>query len=494
MNKMLLITFLSIFHISFGQTYSLKQVVGNSNLPLPTLTVGKPTAFNDDYMFIGANEGPVQVYEFTEEKWTFLQEISEFDERGFGRFIDIKNEVLVIGNTSTGEDRNEGTVFFYELQSGLWERVDTVQTNLPLGTNSSPFWGAGLSLGDGFVSVGRNNGNSRFIHVVSEISEGDWEITDTLNTPDFISSTFTAASDNELIVSGQFFFGINRLYSFERNENGVWDEDPESINVPSDVSVSSLGFDISLLGDYLLVGSPEDRINDLDEAGSVVLFENIGGTWTFVEQFVSDNPTEGARFGHSVALSENEFIIGSPGTEQAYLYTKEGVNTWNNTQIITQELDEEDERDRFGFNVDFTRDQVVIFDLQNAYVYDTDAVDCNGENAGGAIIDICCRCSGGNTGEEIELNSNDCLITSVSDFSEEESSTVFPNPAFNTITIKGKKGDKVTLLNSLGNRLFESDMTGDQMEISLDSYQGGNYFIEVKNNNRINTTEFIHIK
>jgi len=255
-----------------------------------------------------------------------------------------------------------------------------------------------------------------------------------------------------------------------RNANGVWDEEPEIITVPNGIAVSSLGFDMSLLGNYLLVGSPEDEINGLADAGSVILFENIEDTWTFVEQFLADNPEEGARFGQSVALSEDRFLIGSSGTEEVFLYTKTRINEWSNTQTFTQELDEEDELSQFGFNVGFTRDQVVIFDSQNAYTYDTEEIDCNGDNIGGAFIDLCGRCSGGNTGEEIQENTNECTLTPVLGLSEEEISTIFPNPAFNTITIKGKKGDKVTLLNSLGNRLFESDMTGDQMEISLDSY------------------------
>ncbi|MEM1093926.1 MAG: LamG-like jellyroll fold domain-containing protein [Bacteroidota bacterium] len=95
-----------------------------------------------------------------------------------------------------------------------------------------------------------------------------------------------------------------------------------------------VGFDVSLDGDYALVGAPQTD----GTKGAAYIFQRIDGDWTFLRKLDDDEGctlTEGDHAGISVALKGNYALVGArnPDTDQGYamLYQRSG-DSWSCTE------------------------------------------------------------------------------------------------------------------------------------------------------------------
>lgn len=59
------------------------------------------------------------------------------------------------------------------------------------------------------------------------------------------------------------------------------------------------------------------------------------------------------------------------------------------------------------------------------------------------------------------------------------STTLFPNPANERLTLKGERLDKVSVYNALGQKMDEFNTEGSELSINTTRYQSGVYFIKV---------------
>jgi hypothetical protein len=81
----------------------------------------------------------------------------------------------------------------------------------------------------------------------------------------------------------------------------------------NEVHVADAVYDIDVRGDWLAVGTPGAWVGAHKFAGAVSLFRRMSGTWTFVQQVVSESPNQSDGFGMSVALSDKFLVVGVPG-------------------------------------------------------------------------------------------------------------------------------------------------------------------------------------
>ena len=70
----------------------------------------------------------------------------------------------------------------------------------------------------------------------------------------------------------------------------------------------------------MLVGQPEHG------NGRVVLYSRKGHAWK--QEIVLDGKSAGSRFGASVSIGKNAFVVGAPGASTAYFYTRDTNNMW----------------------------------------------------------------------------------------------------------------------------------------------------------------------
>jgi FG-GAP repeat len=77
------------------------------------------------------------------------------------------------------------------------------------------------------------------------------------------------------------------------------------------------GYSLAIDRNYAVVAAPLDKYdatgnNPLEKAGSVFVFERIGGVWTQIKKIVPDDRALEDRFGESVAIFETTIVVGCP--------------------------------------------------------------------------------------------------------------------------------------------------------------------------------------
>jgi len=104
---------------------------------------------------------------------------------------------------------------------------------------------------------------------------------------------------------GHLISNAGAVYVF-RNIGGTWTfESKVTANVPS---VNDwFGIDVTLSGDVLAVGA-----NGRSVAGTVSVFRNVVGQWSFEAELEPATPESGEEFGFSVALDADRLAVGAP--------------------------------------------------------------------------------------------------------------------------------------------------------------------------------------
>lgn len=129
---------------------------------------------------------------------------------------------------------------------------------------------------------------------------------------------------------------IGAVYLFEKQAGG-WTE-VQKIQA-SDIAVGdNFGVSVSLSGNRLFVGSQNHDSLGLDNAGAVYFFAlQVAGTWAEQQKLVPAGIPEGANFGHSVSISGDRVVVGSPAITasaldpdlgSAYVFARETNGTW----------------------------------------------------------------------------------------------------------------------------------------------------------------------
>ncbi len=180
-------------------------------------------------------------------------------------------------------------------------------------------------------------------------------------------------------------------YVFERGETG-WRQ--EAFIKASNAAPDDLfGYAVSLVGDLLAVGAPEedsdatgvdgDAANDaMPGCGAVYLFEFDGKRWTEVAYLKPSQPAVAANFGHSVAIQRDGALAGKRIVVGAYHDPSSavGVNPakhddaapssgavyvfelrdggWQQTAML--KASNTDPGDSFGASVDISRNTLVV--------------------------------------------------------------------------------------------------------------------------------------
>jgi serine/threonine protein kinase len=83
---------------------------------------------------------------------------------------------------------------------------------------------------------------------------------------------------------------------------------------PPALSKGSLfGRSLSIQGEWLAIGAPNDSSRSPRNPGAVYLYKRDDkGTWSLQQRLSNPHPGLGCRFGHEVALCDDQLVVGSP--------------------------------------------------------------------------------------------------------------------------------------------------------------------------------------
>jgi hypothetical protein len=144
--------------------------------------------------------------------------------------------------------------------------------------------------------------------------------------------------------------------------NGVW----MMVQKLSDTGlpISSLfGQSVGISGDFIIVAAPL-ALNGAIRTGAVYVYKKNGTSWDFFVKLLPPDGGDGDFFGRSVAISNNNIVVGAPwhdrgiaNTGAAYTYKYNGT-TWNYLTKLADLSNTADEQ--FGASVDISLNKIVI--------------------------------------------------------------------------------------------------------------------------------------
>lgn len=165
------------------------------------------------------------------------------------------------------------------------------------------------------------------------------------------------AAGSAVVLDGEFAFVGAARYSdgvanrvgavriFE-NQVGGWVQ-VDLLEIPEAVTPFyadfNFGATLAKSGDWLAVGTPGDN-DAASRAGSVFLYELVGGTWTFRQKLLPPAPFNVAfnSFGNTLAMRGDTLVVGSERTNgstndsAAFVYERSGAS-WNYVQTLTSD-------------------------------------------------------------------------------------------------------------------------------------------------------------
>ncbi|MBK9256183.1 MAG: hypothetical protein IPM42_11905 [Saprospiraceae bacterium] len=142
-----------------------------------------------------------------------------------------------------------------------------------------------------------------------------WGITQTITPSNGATSQSKIDIYGDYIILGELSIpnNIGSAYIFKKNNNNVWEE--TNILLASDNhpgSPQAFGIDVSIWGDYAIIGSLAD-ITDNDNRGKAYIFHYNGTTWEEIEILTDPIGNDNGHYGGSVSTDGINRIAGSAG-------------------------------------------------------------------------------------------------------------------------------------------------------------------------------------
>lgn len=272
---------------------------------------GRSVAMHGDWALVGspaldAGTGIAHVFERSVSHWVeraVLTPANELPFTDFGRSAALHDGTAVVG--APGEDDLAGRVHVFVGAGAEWDEVATLQAP---GAEPRDAFGATLALEGDTLLVGAPGIES--VHVF-ERTAGTWNHVQRLTVPGGADDFGAAiAMQGDVIVVGAP--GDDAAYVFRRGASWALDAVLGS-------GLGSFGQSVTISGDRIAVGAPDDF-----GAGSVHVFDGSSGSWIQTEEITHAGLDPAIEFGHTVALSGDSLVVGSPGDNAvlgaAYIY------------------------------------------------------------------------------------------------------------------------------------------------------------------------------
>jgi len=300
-------------------------------------------AYNDDDN--GINSG--SAYIFRRDGTTWVQEAKILPSDGeandhFGISVAIDGDYAVVGaDVSDDNGLNSGSAYIFRRDGTTWVQEAKI---LPTDVDIDDEFGLSVSIKDGYVIIGApgDDDNSGSAYVFRRdgttwVQEAKIMASDGTSGDSF---GFPVRLYNDFAIIGSVWNNNNgSAYVF--NHNGTnWIEQTKLL-ASDGAAEDKFGWDISISGDYVLIGVPfnDDNVNGVD-AGSVYVFKYDGINWNEEAKLLPSDGQAGDGFGWSVSINGDYALIGSPwdddngkSTGSAYVFKRDGVNWIEQTKL-----------------------------------------------------------------------------------------------------------------------------------------------------------------
>ncbi|HEV7783541.1 MAG TPA: hypothetical protein VGO58_19850 [Chitinophagaceae bacterium] len=256
------------------------------------------SALQDD---IGANtdQGSVSIYQFNGSSWVFMQKITDATGAAgdvFGTRVSISGTYAVVGATAddVGANTDQGSASIYRYNGSSWVLMQKITD---ASGAAGDFFGFSVSISGNYVAIG-------------------------------IPFDDVGANANQ---------GSESIYQYN-GSNWVF---MQKITDPSGDVNDNFGYSVAVSGNCTVAGAYADDGNNADQ-GSASIYQYSGSNWTLMQKITDGSGAAGDFFGFSVSISGNYIILGAPedkigintGQGSASIYLRVGLG-WQKLQYVT---------------------------------------------------------------------------------------------------------------------------------------------------------------
>jgi hypothetical protein len=478
--------------------------------------------------------GRASVYYYNGTNWILQAHLFASDSTttmNYGATVSISGDYIVIGAPKS-ETTNipQGAVYLYQKPTNGWVNATETAKLIASDGATDDYFGVSVSISGDDLVVGANRtddlgNNSGSAYIFTKPTTGWISGTETaklLPSDGATSNTFGTKVDIDgasIVVGSPIFFGFGAslssgaAYVFVKPITGWLNMTETAKLIASDGTPGDyFGNSISIHGDDIAIGAAKNNQNG-PSTGAVYLFSKpISGWNNTIEnaKLTAVNPTVIHQFGTSVALFENQVVVGTPylddlGAESGGIYTFVKPNTgWISTTENTKILATDGRsREYFGGALAISENHLLVGALNAINV---------GVHTGATYFFKSCPITIIDTtiaqGASISVGNNtyiysglyrdtfptqDCdsiVVTnlmvglSIQQTSEEYKTilTLYPNPSTGLITLDlsdnlNQAAIEVEVFDRLGKLVYHKKDQGNQLDLQL--LPKGLYFLRV---------------
>ena len=226
-------------------------------------------------------------------------------------------------------------------------------------------YGGAVAIVGADVMISESSGFSTpgMVHVYRKEKDGSWVEFQTLvssnsSIGDRFGSSISGSGKHLFIGATEFADHAGIVYVFEKGNDGTWRE-TATLQADETEAGDRFGSSVSVADGWGMVAAPARN----ERSGSVYVFQYSGSSWTEVQRLQGDSEAEGQEFGAALAIRENRFVVGAPGTDEnrgaVYVYElADGASEWSQTKVIRDR--EELAQDRFGSSVALDLNRIAV--------------------------------------------------------------------------------------------------------------------------------------
>ena len=313
---------------------------------------GRSVAISGDYVISGMpgdsdtggnNSGAAYIFKRYGTSWIQMQRIvgtTRTTNHRFGGCVSIDGEYAIVGMHYEGNFKGHASIF--KRTGETW--TEQIEVESDDGDTTDRFAGS-VSISGNYAIVGafndNDNGSGSGSAYIYGLNGSTWSLQQKIIADDGVANDsfgWSVAISGEYALVGAYGHASKGCAYIFKRDGTSWTQQAKLIS--SDIEANdSFGQYVALKGDIAVISSPNEDPDNVSNAGSVYIFKRNGTKWIQQTKFTGNDSVTSDKFGTSVAVSNNDVIVGAYINESAYIYPLKEVTNYYITQPGTYRAD-----------------------------------------------------------------------------------------------------------------------------------------------------------
>jgi hypothetical protein len=292
---------------------------------------GYSVSISGDYAVVGApitfsesDTGAAYVFHRSGDSWIQQTRLKSLSTSGhldfFGFSVSISGDYVVVGAAYDSDEVYEAGAAHIFCRSGTsWVKTAKLTAS---DAEEEDELGYSVSISGDYAIVGAAGSRSAYIF---ERSGDSWTQQARVTSSDAGKGEafgYSVSISGEYAIIGAPYYYLENdkgaAYIFNRS-GGIWTQQAK-LKASDQAAYDSFGYDVSISGDYAIIGCPYDDNVGGKGAGSAYIFQRFGTNWTQQVKLRASDTMPSEKFGKAVSISGDYSVVGNHGNAAVYLY------------------------------------------------------------------------------------------------------------------------------------------------------------------------------